>query len=899
MTISGLPTDAGNNTVTVSPTGFHSVDGGEGTDTLVVNYGTLGSDVTYNYVSNGWYRYSDDFLSGVDFLNFEIFRLTGGDGDDLLVGAALADTLNGGAGNDRIESGRGADVVNGGDGHDTWVADYATLGGTFRLTLAAQGSSTVSGSNTVLTGIERVILNTSLGNDVIDTSALVGNDVLNTGGGNDTVAAGRGFDVLNGQDGTDRLIMDWSAIADTNADIRLSYIGNGWYRYDAGGLARTDFVNFEQFTLKGGAGDDWLGGGALIDELVGGAGNDTLDGGAGTDKVAGDAGVDLWNVNTAARGSATTINLVTQTANTGATLSGVERINYTGGNAADTVVALAGVFNDTFFTGDGRDVVVTGRGIDSADGGLGSNDVLEMNWSAISDPRFDITNTYVGNGWYQFAARSGDRLTYVNFEQFRLTGGAGDDYLAGYILGDTLVGGAGDDTLDGSKGNGTINGMAGQDLWSADLIDMGGLIFSAKASQTKAQGGAIGLTVTGIERVHLVTGDDADKITTVNGDDWVQMNGGNDVFTAGLGHDTADGGTDVDLLTLDYHTATTSVSNVYVGNGWYKYAQADGSADVTWINFDRFIIKGGSANDTLSGGDLNDGLTGGGGHDVLNGAGGRDIINGGGGTDTWIGNHATFADTIGLVLAADGSGTVTGIGTKLIGIENVQLTTGSGADVINLAAGTGNDVLSTGIGDDVIHLGRGLVESVDGGADIDTLTLDVSMASAGVRMFYWGNGWTRLQASDGSYTADMANIEKFNFLGSARTDRAYGFDQTDTLNGRAGTDFLNGGAGNDVLTGGTGADQFIFDVGNAGRDRITDAAAGDMIALRGVTLTGGIVAGDGATLLGGQLSVSQAGGVTSIHLGLDGTAGADFHVDLTGSFTAADFQIIGNALLLV
>ena len=87
---------------------------------------------------------------------------------------------------------------------------------------------------------------------------------------------------------------------------------------------------------------------------------------------------------------------------------------------------------------------------------------------------------------------------------------------------------------------------------------------------------------------------------------------GNDVFTAGLGHDTADGGTDVDLLTLDYHTATTSVSNVYVGNGWYKYAQADGSADVTWINFDRFIIKGGSANDTLSGGDLNDGLNGGG-----------------------------------------------------------------------------------------------------------------------------------------------------------------------------------------------------------------------------------------------------------------------------------------------
>ncbi|SEN06256.1 hypothetical protein SAMN04488103_10320 [Gemmobacter aquatilis] len=899
MSITGIPTDGGNNTVTVGPTGFYSVDGGEGTDTLVVNYGTLGSDVTYTYAGWGWYRYSDDFLSGVDFINFEIFRLTGGDGDDLLVGGALADTLIGGRGNDRIESGRGPDIVAGGDGHDTWVADYAALGGTFRLTLTAAGNATVSGSNTVLTGIERVILNTALGNDVIDTSAVVGNDVLNTGGGNDTVAAGRGFDVLNAQEGTDRLVMDWSAITDTNADIRLSYIGNGWYRYDAAGLARTDFINFEQYSLTGGAGDDWLGGGALNDVLIGGTGNDTLDGGAGIDKVAGDAGVDLWNVNTSARGSATTINLMTQTTNTGATLSGIERINYVGGNAADTVAAQIGVFNDTFATGDGRDLVITGRGVDSADGGLGDTDVLEMNWSAITDPRFHITNSYVSNGWYQYSAQSGDRLTYIGFEQFRLAGGAGNDYLVGGNLGDTLVGGSGDDTLVGGKGTGIIDGLTGNDLWSADLIDMGKLVFSAKASQTKAQGAGIGLTVKGIERVSLITGNDNDKITTVNGDDWVQMNGGNDVFSGGLGHDTADGGAEIDLLVLDYHTATTSVSNVYAGNGWYRYSMADGSADLTWINFDRFSLKGGSANDTLGGGDLNDVLNGGAGNDMLYGAAGKDKILGGDGNDTWNGSHVTFADDISLVLSSTGNGTVTGIGTTLSLVENIQLATGSGADFINLSAASGNDALSTGVGDDVIHLGRGLVESADGGADTDTLTLDASLAAAGVRMFYWGNGWTRLQASDGSYTADMANIERFNFLGSARSDRVYGFDQTDSLNGRAGTDFLNGGAGNDFLTGGTGADQFIFDVGNAGRDRITDAAAGDMIKLNGVGLTGTIVAGDGSTLMGGELSVSQSGGVTSIHLGLDGTAGADFHVDLTGSFTVADFQIIGNALLLV
>lgn len=899
MTISGIPTDGGNNTVTVAPTGQHAVDGGEGSDTLVVNYGALGADVTYSYVGWGWYRVGDDFLSAVDFINFESYRITTGSGDDQLVGGALADTLSAGAGNDRIESGRGADQVAGGDGHDLWVADYAALGGSFRLVLSAAGDGTVSGSNATLTGIEAVSLNTALGNDLINTSAVVGNDVLNTGGGNDTVAAGRGFDVLNGQEGTDRMVMDWGAITDPHGDIRLSYIGNGWYRYDAAGAVRSDFVNFEEFSLTGGAGDDWLGGAGLNDVLTGGAGNDTLDGGAGVDKVAGDDGVDLWNVNTAARGKATLVNLVTQTANTGATLSGIERIAYVGGNAADTVTALAGVFNDSFATGDGRDTVVTGRGVDSADGGLGGNDLLRMDWSAITDPRFHISHTYIGNGWNQYAARSGDRLSHIGFERFDLTGGAGDDVLDGGALSDTLVGGGGDDTLSGGKGEGMIDGKAGTDLWSADLIDMDQLIFSAKASQTQAQGTAIGLSVRRIERVSLITGNDDDRITSMDGDDWVQMNGGNDRFSGGLGHDTADGGAETDLLVVNYQTASTSVSNSYVGNGWYRYGQADGSADVTWIGFERFNVKGGVAHDTLSGGDLEDTLAGGAGNDLLIGAGGRDVIMGGGGVDTWSGTHASFADSIGLKLSATGAATVTGIGTRLTGVENVQLTTGSGGDVIDLSAASGNDALSTGVGDDVINLGRGRVESVDGGADNDALTLDAALATASVRMFYYGNGWTRLQATDGSYTADMAGIERLTFLGSARGDRVYGFDAADTLDGRGGTDFLNGGAGNDVLTGGAGADQFIFDVGTAGRDRITDAAAGDMLLLRGIGLTGAVGSNDGSALLAGQVSLSQAGGVTTLHVGLDSTAGADFHVDLTGSFAAANFQLAGGGLLLV
>jgi Ca2+-binding RTX toxin-like protein len=180
-----------------------------------------------------------------------------------------------------------------------------------------------------------------------------------------------------------------------------------------------------------------------------------------------------------------------------------------------------------------------------------------------------------------------------------------------------------------------------------------------------------------------------------------------------------------------------------------------------------------------------------------------------------------------LTMTAAGAGTVTGPATKLTGIENVQLTTGSGADVINLSALTGNDVVNTGIGDDTINLGRGMRESADGGVGTDTFILDASMATSGLRMGYYSNNYYRINSTDGNYIADFAGMERLNITGGNGSDRLNGFDLGDTLSGGNGTDFLNGGKGNDILTGGAGADAFVFsDLANAGRDRITDADGG-------------------------------------------------------------------------
>lgn len=45
MAISGTPTTAGDDLVTITPTGYYSVDGGEGVDTLTLNFAGLGADV--------------------------------------------------------------------------------------------------------------------------------------------------------------------------------------------------------------------------------------------------------------------------------------------------------------------------------------------------------------------------------------------------------------------------------------------------------------------------------------------------------------------------------------------------------------------------------------------------------------------------------------------------------------------------------------------------------------------------------------------------------------------------------------------------------------------------------------------------------------------------------------
>jgi Ca2+-binding RTX toxin-like protein len=180
----------------------------------------------------------------------------GNEGNNLLIGNALAneltggpghDTIRGEAGDDTLQGGSGDDLLIGGDGAGDWVsyADLSEFGLDVTVNLNSSLAVGAAGSDQ-LQGIEHVM--TGAGNDQV-----YGNGWANN------LSAGAGADGLWGEAGADTL--------------------DGGEQDD---------------TLLGGSDGDLLAGGVGRDSMAGDAGNDTLDGGAGADTMAGGAGNDVY-----------------------------------------------------------------------------------------------------------------------------------------------------------------------------------------------------------------------------------------------------------------------------------------------------------------------------------------------------------------------------------------------------------------------------------------------------------------------------------------------------------------------------------------------------------------------------------------------------------------------------
>src|SRR4051812_36499979 len=183
----GIVGNAGDNVITVS-SGVDAVDGGPGTDRLVVDYRLATGSVTGNSISNfteaGGGGRSVTITDGT-IEHFTVLTgsnpdtITTGDGDDFINVFDGANTVTAGDGNNTIFGGADADTFTAGDGNNSIDA-----GNGANTVTAGQGVNVILGGNgtDVITALD--------GGNSIDGGD--GTNVLTSGAGDDTITSGDG-----------------------------------------------------------------------------------------------------------------------------------------------------------------------------------------------------------------------------------------------------------------------------------------------------------------------------------------------------------------------------------------------------------------------------------------------------------------------------------------------------------------------------------------------------------------------------------------------------------------------------------------------------------------------------------------------------------------------------------
>ena len=550
----------------------------------------------------------------------------GGDGNDVILGNGLNNTLIGGRGNDTLDGGGGIDTLIGGLGDDIYYVDSLE---DIVIEYENEGYDIIYSTlaNYILSANVELLQIISGGANVTGSSGddnIVGNAENNNiwgVGGNDKIYGADGDDVLYGGDGNDTLKGDG---------------GNDGLYGDAGndllfGFADDDF-------LSGGDGADKLYGGLGNDTMYGGSGNDYLKGEDGNDTLYGDAGIDI----------------LTGNSGNDELHGGDDNDKLYGGLGADTLYGDAG--NDYIKGDDGDDIIYGGNDDDILTGGR-DNDTLygeAGNDSLYGDAGDD--ELYGGDGADVLRGHAGlDTLVGGNGNDIlkggddadNLDGGADDDILYGEDGNDILTGGTGNDTLDGGAGIDIMAGGLGDDTYWVDNVGDSvteNLNEGTDLVRTTLDNYTLGNNIENLYLIgsqHLTGNGNALDNTLYGNSGWNTLFGmdGNDRIYGGDGGDTLHGGNGADILygqggrdTLygnddnDTLYGGDDIDNLYGGNGDDTLRGENGD--------DR--LYGDAGADRLYGGAGNDQLYGGNDDDLLNGEAGNDLLRGEAGNDTYL-----------------------------------------------------------------------------------------------------------------------------------------------------------------------------------------------------------------------------------------------------------------------
>jgi len=774
----------------------------------------------------------------------KISELSGGLGDDILIGNNKGDSLNGGLGADVLIGNGGTDYLDGGEGEDTI---YGGIGAD--VLIGHDGDDTLDG------GTGNDTMSGGKDNDTYYIDSL--NDVIieNSGEGEDTLISSIDYTVTNQHEHIETIGLDTrnggSGLELTGNELNNTLKGNQLDNIILGGKGADK--------LYGGEGDDHLEAGQEdvygegdLNELYAGDGNDTLIGGHGIDSLFGGAGDDsLWvgkgavNVLSPTEGyiigweymvggegfdsyyigTSSNINTIIDSDGDGEIFVNAENIG------DETYKLTGGGFwgEQTITDRPEGDLEADGYTQIHADGSTSNFTVAyELDGSqTLIAYGFNIYNFYngmlginlVGGRVTDVQSDLNGVLASLNFEgdfdttekerikvaltkaynqsetmkekliEYAITNGNSINIQASANGINTSIGSRKDSINFAATGSGVASATNNNTIY----IDLNWLENNTYIS-TKGKAVADTLETALIhELVHLI-----DSLTDplAHGEKGETVEVANTIYLemglpeqasyfaydpSGNTHEANFGYTNGEEIDRAY---TLLSENLVIND---IDTSTGGNLDDLIIGNERDnSLTGGEGRDFLYGNEGDDRLIGEDGDDELHGGAGADLIYGGSGSDTAAYTASHSGININLNSGSAGGGDAKG--DSLSNIENI-----SGSAYSDNITGDAQDNRLEGLdGDDIISGGFGDDELI-GGAGNDSLT--------------------------GIYGD---NIFEGN-LGD------------DVLIGGIGNDTLTGGLGNDILKGGTGNDSYLFNVGD-GEDILTDASGIDKIVFgEGIT----------------------------------------------------------------
>ncbi|MEM7590835.1 MAG: hypothetical protein AAF383_04845, partial [Cyanobacteria bacterium P01_A01_bin.83] len=306
-------------------------------------------------------------------------------------------------------------------------------------------------------------------------------DIIIALDGDDEIEVSSGNDFVDGGEGNDELIVDYST---SEEDLRVylynyldGYSNNGYieiYFPFAGNNNYIDFYSVESFVFNSGSGHDFIDMGYdnySDDQVNGGAGDDVIFAGLGNDTIDGGTGLDVLRLDFAQ--SQTGVTSFLTDGNSGQYSDGVNTISFTniesidvmGSSYDDVLVAITG---DSF---NQSTMYPMGSWVDGFEG----QDQLVADYSQSTEDLQLNLNSYGGSGSidvYSNMSNYTSRIDFHNIESFAINSGSGHDNIElGYdnFSDDQVNAGAGDDFIRAGLGNDTIDGGTGLDVLRLDF----------------------------------------------------------------------------------------------------------------------------------------------------------------------------------------------------------------------------------------------------------------------------------------------------------------------------------------------------------------------------------------------------------------------------------------------